>query len=192
LLSNLARCGICGARMVSKTRNHPRMTVYTCEARAHLQRGAAEVDAFIEAVIVERLSRPDAAELLTPDQTSDTSALHLQDAALRARLDEQARLHADGKIDGRQLEAGTATIRQQREEITAALAASSSGSVLAGVADAADPEAAWTSLDLSRQRAIIAVLIEVTILPAKRGRRSGWEPGESYFDPASVQVEWKR
>jgi site-specific DNA recombinase len=36
------------------------------------------------------------------------------------------------------------------------------------------------------------VLMTVTILPARRGRRPGWRPGESYFDPDTVKIEPKR
>jgi site-specific DNA recombinase len=194
LLVNLARCGICGERVISKGRagRFP-MVVYTCSAAAHLSRNAAEVDAFVEAVVIERLSRPDAAVLLAPDGAGTLiSELHTRDAGLRARLDEQARLHAQGVIDARQLAEGTASIRTQREQITAELVAASRGSVLQGVADADDPEAAWQGLDLSRRRAILEVLLVVTVLPSRRGRRPGWEPGESYFDPGSVRIDWKR
>jgi hypothetical protein len=95
-------------------------------------------------------------------------------------------------IDAGQLVQATATIRTQREQITAQLAAMSRGSVLAGVADAADPAKVWAGLDLSRKRAIIDVLMTVTILPARRGRRPGWRAGESYFDPATVDLLPKR
>jgi DNA invertase Pin-like site-specific DNA recombinase len=192
LLVNLAHCGVCGELVISKARARPNMVVYTCKASAHLSRNAADVDAFVEAVIVERLSRPDAAELLVPDRQGDTAGLHLRDAALGERLVELGRLYGDGVIDAPQLQAATASIRSQREQITATLAAASRGSVLAGVADAPDPAKVWAGLDLSRRRAIIDTLATVTILPARRGRRPGWQPGQSYFDPGSVLVEPKR
>jgi hypothetical protein len=166
--------------------------VYTCRSGKHVIRNAAEVDAFVEALIVERLSRPDAAELLAPDQKGDTAQLHLRDAALQARLDELGRLAGEGEIDPSQLVQATAAIRRQREEITAALAAMTAGSVLAGVADAPDPARVWKGLDLSRKRAIVDVLVDVVILPARKGRRPGWRAGETYFDPATVEVHWKR
>jgi hypothetical protein len=51
---------------------------------------------------------------------------------------------------------------------------------------------AWASLDFDRRGAVIDTLVQVTILPARRGRRPGWRPGEPYFNPASVQVTPKR
>jgi DNA invertase Pin-like site-specific DNA recombinase len=192
LLSNLAVCGVCGGLVIAKGRARPSMVVYTCPAAAHLSRNAAEVDAFVTAVILERLSRPDARELLVPDRRADTAALHLRDAALAERLVELGRLYGDGTIDAPQLQAATAAIRTQRERITAELAAMTRGSVLAGVADAPDPAKVWKGLDLSRKRAIIDTLATVTILPARKGRRAGWRAGESYFDPATVRIEPKR
>src|SRR6266508_1626123 len=204
LLSGLARCGapvedaICGSPVRSfsaggRSRGRQLKPTYTCRTGKHVVRDAAALDEFVEAVIVERLSRPDAADLLAPDQTGDVAALHARDAALRARLDELGRLYGEGVIDAAQLAKGSAAIRTQREQITAQLTAASRGSVLAGVADAADPAKVWAGLDLSRKRAIIDVLVDVVILPAAhKGRRAGWRAGETYFDPASVAITWKR
>jgi site-specific DNA recombinase len=195
LMSGLALCGVCGGPVRSFSASAKRRKtkpVYTCRTGKHVIRNAAEVDAYVEAVILERLARPDAAELLAPDQAGDLTGLHDQDAALHARLDELGRLYGEGTIDASQLQAATAAIRTQRERITAALAASSRGSVLAGVADAPDPAKVWAGLDLSRKRAIVDVLVEVVILPAHKGRRAGWQAGETYFDPESVSIVWKR
>jgi site-specific DNA recombinase len=191
LLSGLARCGVCGDTVRSFSASAQRRKtkpVYTCRTGKHVIRDAAEVDAFVEAVILERLSRPDARELLVPDRQADAASLHLRDAALAERLVELGRLYGDGTIDAPQLQAATAAIRAQRQKITAQLAAASRGSVLAGVADAPDPAKVWKGLDLSRKRAIIDTLATVAILPARRGRRPGWRAGESYFDPATVAI----
>jgi site-specific DNA recombinase len=193
LLSGLAVCGVCGdpVRSFSASgRRRKTKPVYVCRSGKHVVRDAAECDQLVEAVILERLRRPDARDLLTPAGTqADTTALHLRDAALAERLVELGRLYGDGAIDAPQLQAATASIRTQREQITAELAAASRGSVLAGVADAPDPAAVWQRLDLSRRRAIIDTLVTVTILPARKGRRPGWQPGERYFDPRTVRVE---
>ena len=93
-------------------------------------------------------------------------------------------------IDALQLASGTAAIRTQREQVTASLAAASRSGVLQGVADAPDPATVWEGLDLSRRRAIVDVLLEVTILRTKRG--GARRKGETSFDPASVAIEWKR
>jgi site-specific DNA recombinase len=194
LMSGRARCGVCGDLVKSFSATAKRRStkpVYTCRSGKHVIRNAAEVDAYVEDVVVGIL-RERGPELLAPDQKGDPSALHLRDAALQARLDELGRLAGEGEIDPSQLVQATAAIRRQREAITAQLGAMTAGSVLDGVANALDPAKAWESLDLSRKRAIVDVLMDVTILPAKRGRRAGWQPGESYFDPATVRIEPRR
>jgi DNA invertase Pin-like site-specific DNA recombinase len=190
LLSGIATCSVCGAP-VRSTSASGRPT-YTCSSGKHVVRSAGEVDAYVAAVILERLGRPDARELLAPNRAVDTAELHLRDTALRERLDGLAAAYADGAIDGRQLREGTERIRAQRAEVEAQLAANARGSVLAGVVDAPDPAAVWRGLDLDRRRAVVQVLVEVVIHPARRGRRPGWQPGESYFDPRTVQVTPKR
>jgi DNA invertase Pin-like site-specific DNA recombinase len=189
LLSRLARCGVCGAPVKSTSTSG--RSVYACAGK-HVVRDAVTVDRFVEKVILERLSRPDARDLLVPDKTVDTVGLHARDTALRERLDELGRMFGEEAIDGRQLREGTERIRAQRAEISAQLAMAPRGSVLAGVADAPDPAKAWKGLDLDRRRAIVQVLVEVTILPARRGRRPGWRAGEPYFDPSTVRVEPKQ
>ena len=191
LLSGLARCGVCDEPVRSNVAawRDRRVPSYTCPA-GHVRRQAVELDEFIEALVIERLSRADAVELLAPDQTGDVAALHAQDAGLRARLDELGRLYGDGVIDALQLASGTASIRTQREQVTVALAAASRDSVLQGVADAEDPEAVWRGLDLSRKRAVVDVLMKITILRMKRG--GARRKGETSFDRASIEITWKR
>ena len=79
-------------------------------------------------------------------------------------------------------------LRREQAKVQAELAATGRHQVLAGVADAPDPAQVWGRLDLDRRRAVIDVLVQVAVLPARKGRRAGWRPGESYFDPASVRI----
>jgi len=58
---------------------------------------------------------------------------------------------------------------------------------VAGLIGAQDIEAEWNKLDLSRRRAVVAYLMTVTMLPARKGR----QPGGGYWDPASVRIDWK-
>jgi len=41
---------------------------------------------------------------------------------------------------------------------------------------------------VDRRRAIVDELMTVVIHHAPKGRRKGWRPGESYFDPTSIEV----
>jgi hypothetical protein len=165
---------------------------YTCRSGKHVVRVADAVDQLVTKVIIERLSRPDVLDLIVRDTGHDTAPLHARAGALRERLNGLARAYADGGIDARQLWEGSEHARAQLAEVEDQIAVLSRGSTLTGVADAADPGRVWATLDLDRRRAIIDTLLEVTILPARKGRRSGWRPGEPYFDPSTVRMDPKR
>jgi hypothetical protein len=55
--------------------------------------------------------------------------------------------------------------------------------VFDGVIGAADPGAVWAGLPLDRRRALIDILMTVTIAPIGRVGRG--------FDPASVEIVWR-
>jgi DNA invertase Pin-like site-specific DNA recombinase len=184
--TNLFLCH-CGQPVISKGRNKPKMTVYTCSAGAHLSRNAAEVDAYVRDVVIGILVER-GRDLLIPEGAHERMAeLTARDAALAAKLGELGRDYAADKIDLPTVQAATAAIRTERETITAELTNMAAGSVLQGVADAPDVAKAWDGLDLSRQREIVRLLMTVTLKRSRRGRRAGWRPGDSYFDPASVE-----
>ena len=194
LLSGMALCGVCGAPVRSTSagghsRGRRMKPAYTCRSGKHVVRDAAEVDRFVEKVILERLSRKDARDLLTRDTPGDTAGLHLEADQLDQRLKGLADAYADGAIDAGQLRSGSERLRARQAAVEEEIAARSRRSVLAGVADAPDPAKVWKGLPLDRRRAVVDVLVTVTILPGRRGRRPGWQAGESYFDPATVRVE---
>lgn len=192
--TGLYLCGSCGGpvkvQSTSRARK-PLRPVYTCRARKHVARTCEEVDRIVCGVVLDRLSRPDAADLLKRDARQDTTDLRARAVALRQRLDELAALYGDGAIDARQLREGSERLRSQLAAAEAEIAEASRGSVLAGVADAADVAAAWELLELDRRRAVIDALVVVTLIPSQRGRPSGWRPGQPYFDPTSVRIDWK-
>jgi site-specific DNA recombinase len=184
--TNLYRCH-CGALVVSKARGGPyKMAVYTCSAGAHLSRNAAEVDAYVRDVVLGVLAER-GRDLLVPEGAHERMAeLHARDAVLAGRLRDLGQALATDQMDFLTVEQATATIRAERESITAELTSMAAGSVLSGVADAVDVAAAFDACDLSRKRAIVDLLMVVTLNRSRRGRRAGWRPGDSYFDPESV------
>jgi DNA invertase Pin-like site-specific DNA recombinase len=197
LLSGIAMCGVCGGPVRSTSAGghssgRPMKPGYTCRSGKHVVRDAAECDRLVENVILERLRRPDARDLLTTGRTADTTELHQEADLVRQRLTGLADAYADGDIDAQQLRAGTERLRARLDVIESELATSTRGSVLAGVVDAPNPAEVWAKLDLGRRRAIVDTLVAVTILPGRKGRRPGWKAGESYFDPQTVRIEPRR
>ncbi|MEH0981169.1 recombinase family protein [Micromonospora sp. CPCC 205556] len=196
LLSGLALCGVCGSPVratlvATKSRS---VASYTCKVGKCVSRNAAELDAYVGAVVVERLSRPDVVDLLSASGRPDSGALHLDASALRERLDGLAAAYADGAIDVRQLREGSERLRARLAEVEDQLAIAGHGDALAGLAGligAADAGAAWDGLDLHRRRAVVDTLMTVRIHRTKKGRPLGWTPGSSYFDPSTVKIAWR-
>lgn len=189
--SGLYRCGVCGSTMrVDRTGDG--RPFYRCREVAHLTRDQADVDQFVSTVIAERLRRPDALDLLRPAAPEiDVAALESQALELVERKAQLAAVFAEGAIDPAQLAEGSrrldAMLTGLREQISAAY----SGTAFEGIAEAADPGAAWLDATLERQRLVLDALLTVTLKPTGRGRPPGWRPGETYFRAESVEIEWR-
>lgn len=189
--SGLYLCGVCGGPLTGNTTagGGPgnRRAAYRCRAadrdgQSHVVRDVERLDAWVVEVIVERLSRPDALEASAPRQ-EDTAPLHAEAAALRARLDEAARGWAAGALTQAQLLAATSELRTRLDAVEARIGQSRQGSVLDGLTGADDVRAAWEAMPLDRQRAVLDVLMTVTVLPREK---TGRLRGGTYFDPSKV------
>jgi site-specific DNA recombinase len=152
----------------------------------HVARQAVLIEDFIEKLVIARLSRDDAADLIAvPDGGPDVGALREQAAAIRANLDEMAADRALGLITRGQMLAATERANLRLGEIEAELEHAARENVLAPLVAAENAAAVWADLDLSRKRAIIKTLMTITLLsPGKGARRA--------FDPATVQVTWRQ
>ena len=203
--SGLYVCGVCGqsALRVSQIGNH-RQPGYRCKARedtghsgGHVTRAAPPLDDYVERIIVARLQQPDATSLYTASTGTDldTTALHTEAAALGQRLTDLSTAFAEGTITLAQLRTGTSTLRARLTEIDDTLTAAAAVNPLAGLAGHPDIADIWygnapdrcDGLDLGRRRAVLAILLTVTVLPTSKGRR----PDGSYFDPTGIKIDWK-
>jgi DNA invertase Pin-like site-specific DNA recombinase len=192
LLSGIGTCGVCGGPLVGSTGGNSkhRHPAYRCgETRSHVSRHAPSVDAFVAAVVVERLRQPDAADLLAPRDapTADRAA---QRAALSAREREAADLFTSGLITAAQLAHISADIIKQTEDLDRLDAVDARESTLRAVRGA-DPQTVWDSLDLDQRRSLVQIMMRVVVRPAKRGRPAGWTSGQSYFDAESIEIIWR-
>lgn len=190
MLSGVATCGACGGPILCTQVATKRMAVpsYACKASKHVVRNAAELDTYIGAVVIERLGRPDAAGLLATANAPDAAPLHRKADALRERLNELAITYADGAIDAQQLRQGSEKLRARLAAVEAEIAAAGQRSVLFGLAGEQDVADRWELLSVDRRRTIVDQMLTVVIHRTAKGRRKGWRPGESYFDPTSIQI----
>ncbi|MFE5218417.1 MULTISPECIES: recombinase family protein [unclassified Streptomyces] len=201
--SGLYRCGVdeCPETVRCSTsgkgsRNH-HVPAYRCRTGKHVTRVAGPLDEHVTNLVLVRLSRPDAASALLPPPRAAESREDLAATAnaLRAKLDTFVADYAADLITRQQMLDGTALTRQRLEQIEAKMAAQAQQSVLAGL-PLGTPKVVeeWTSYHLDKQRAIVDALMTVYILPARRGRPAGFQPGvtKTYFNPDAVRIEWKQ
>ncbi len=181
LLSGIAVCGVCEGRIrVQKNRGY---LAYLCVDGFHVSRKKDNLDEMVTAVVLERLSRPDLADLMAGDSTdADATAAAGEVAELRARLeafyDEAARGGltplALARIESRLLPQIDAAEKRARRSHSAPLLDAVAGPDAAG---------AWERLSLEQRREVVSLLCKVRIL---RGR-----PGARAFDPETVEIGWK-
>lgn len=183
LLTGLARCGLCGATVHGGGAAKGQGKVYRCREHAHLARSAEPVEEYVAAVVVERLSRPDAADLLVDSSKPDVAALRDDATALRARMDSLAVEFADGELTASQLRAASERLRSRLAAVEAEMADAGRADVLGPLVTADDVRAGWDGLSVARRRAVIDALMAVTVYPPGRGTRT--------FRPETVQINWR-
>lgn len=189
LLSGLARCGVCGQAVSSAgtariRQDGERRTVYRCRSRQHVARDAVPVDDLVSRVVIDRLSRPDAAGLLDDRDAPDAAALVTEAGTVRARLDELAAAYAAGAVDLGQLTTGSDALRARLRSVEARQAPSRRVPVLGALVGAQDVAKIWHALPFERQRAVIDLLARVVIDPATR-------QGARVFNPDLIRIDWK-
>jgi site-specific DNA recombinase len=181
LLSGLARCGGCGAVMFATTAvsRGARYFVYRCRG-CYLTRRLDQVDEVVQAVMIARLSRPDAASLLAP--SVDLDALRAEVTDLRDRRDALAALLADGVLSAAAVAEQAGRLTRRLAEIEGRITAALGDSPAAALVNADDVAAAWEGLGVRSRKTAIDTLMTVTILPAGKGQR---------FDPEHVRIDWR-
>lgn len=173
------------------------VVAYRCRAAVHVTRTATLLDGYVEAVVVERLSRPDAVGLFVPSPKvgETTEQLAVRANTLRVKLDQYSADYDDDLITRKQMLDGTARTRSKLAEIETEMSRRATVPVLARLPlGSPEFEAAWKTYTLERKRAVIDALMTVTVLPSRRGRPKGFRPGTGavYFDPSAVRIEWKK
>ncbi|MGP5228244.1 recombinase family protein [Arthrobacter rhombi] len=182
-LSGLMVCGKCGKKMYAGahvTRGEKRM-VYKCHGGYCLTRQLPLVDEYVNAVIVARLSRPDAAQLLTED--NDVSAERAEAAQVRRRRDALAGLLADGLLSPAAVREQAGKLSLELSRLEGIINSAQQVSPVAEVLGAADVAATWEALPLKNRRQIVRALVDLTVLPTTRGRG---------FHPEHIKIDWKQ
>lgn len=183
LLSGLALCGICRSTVHAGAASRAGKPSYRCSgSMGHFARMAEPVEEFVNAVMIARLSRPDAQDLTASKADDEGAKRALEAAGLRLRLEALAVEFAEGNITAAQLRVATEHIRTRLEVEEAASVEATRLDALRPLVGARDVAEVWRGLDDAKKRAVIAVLATVVIYPPGRGVRT--------FDPDTVGIEW--
>jgi DNA invertase Pin-like site-specific DNA recombinase len=176
--SGLYLCRVCDEPLSSWSGGR-----YRCRGGAHVTRAQGPVDRYVEAVLRERLGRPDLAGVLIRRDVDAEPYL--------AEIDRQKRLIRRAEDDYRAELIEAADLKATRDAARVALrqaedglAAVSRSTASSSVIGAADPAAAYDGADLATRRAVLDLLMTVRLLPGHRYSRT--------FDPDTVDIRWKQ
>jgi hypothetical protein len=140
------------------------------------------VDELIEALLVARLSQPDALATLSQGDDAEVTAARDELIRLRAKLARARQLVDEDRLS---LESLVDLEARSLPRIHAAQRAAQPRDIPAVVCEVAGEQAAqrWAEISVADQRTLLDLLIEVTILPTSRR----FQP----FDPDSVRIRWR-
>lgn len=194
LLTGIAVCGNpdCGRPMHGGGASHKK-PVYRCSsdsdktiekaAGRHPNRLAEPIDDYVTALVIARLARSDARELLTDEARPDVPALRQEANELRARLEEMAADFADDvEVSLAEYRVMTKRLREKLARVEDLLADAGRVDVLGELVSSEDVAATWEAMERPRQRAVISELVTVRVLTVGRGVRT--------FRPESIDVTW--
>lgn len=185
LLSGLVECGRCGDALKPQSvpmfamPNADRVMIYRCST-CYLTRRMDLVNEVVLGVLVERLSRPDALDLLATDV--DVTALRERVVDARQRRDALAKMLGDGIMSPEAARTQAERLTGQIDELERQIIGATGTDPLAKLAQAGDVAAAVDRMTLRQLRDAIRALMTVRILPAGKGVR---------FNPEHVEIDWK-
>jgi site-specific DNA recombinase len=181
LLSGIARCGRCGGPMYCGKAGGK--LTYECKpGRGHLARNQEHLDAYVTAMILERLATIDLDDLGA--EHPDAIEARAEAAEMRERISDAADKFAAGEISSSTLAKVEANLTPK---IRAAEKRGRAAAVPPNVGDLAGEgvDARWDALSIEQQREIVRLLLDVTVLPDTRPR------GSRGFDSDAVRLEWR-
>jgi hypothetical protein len=192
LLSGLLRCGKCGNGLYSRPRGNTRR--YACMSGPDHKGGcgrltvvADPLERLVADAVLYRLDTPDLADTLAGRHSTDTRTQELSQAVddAQEQLEELSLAYAERAITMREWMTAKAPIQRRQEHAQRQLASLTRSDALAGlIGNGQQLGASWNTLNLSRQHAITAALVDhVVIAPGT--------PGVRTLDRARVSIVWR-
>jgi DNA invertase Pin-like site-specific DNA recombinase len=160
-------------------RSHGTPTRYRCKEGC-VTRSAAPIDEAVTKLIHARLALPDVMTLVNAPTGKETTAAAKELERQRGRLVQVEADYDEDLIDGKRYKEKRAKIEAEIGMALARLRRLGAGAEVAGVLTAADPVQAYEDAPLGVQQSVIRFFMDVTLLPAPRGRRG--------FDPETIRI----
>jgi DNA invertase Pin-like site-specific DNA recombinase len=192
LLSGLLRCGHCGGKLYSSSRGTTRR--YVCQSGpdhqgcGRLTIVAAPVEEWISEAILLRLDTPALADAMAGRAAADDRqvALLSEQQSIQSRMDELATSYGTGEISKPEWITARDVLQTRLLNTTRQLDQLSGSTTLTGlVGNGAELRARWESLDLSRQAAIVAAILDYATIMPNAGRST------NVFLPERVVPTWR-
>ena len=191
LLSGLLRCGRCDGKLFSSRRETSRR--YVCAAGpdhggcGKLTVVAAPVEELITEAVLFRLDSPTLADALVGKVAENSDAYELSEAlsADRHQLEELGGMWGRKEINASEWAAAKAPIQQRIKETERRLVRVSHSDALLGFVGTPGLRERWSTLNLTRQRAIVEAVLEFAIIEPKT------TAGTATFNPDRVRPHWR-
>ena len=192
LLTRLLRCGLCGEPMVARPRSGGQRR-YACakgpglSGCGHMYLGADQAEAFVTEAVLYRLDSPAFAAALNGKQRAQPDAERYQREAdeAQAHLAELADAYGNKAIGMTEWLAARKPIEARLTVARKQLANSTRTTVLDGNVGAdSGLRERWGKLDLTRQHAIIAAVLDHVVVGPGR-------PGYNRFDESRLTPVWR-
>ena len=153
---------------------HADRPIYRCQKRGagHGARDQQSIDEFISLILVKRLSRPDAVNLLRKGSGEDPVRLLAEKAQLRQQLESLGTAIAQGLNPVTAIKA-TQEIDAKIAALDVRLAAAVEVDPLASLVGAPDVPARWQELGLDVRRAVLRELLDVRVRQVYKGTGEG-------------------
>lgn len=187
--SGLYLCGKCNSPMRpapyggTPSRGSERKYLYRCVESAHLTVSTRQTDDHVRSVVAELVRDPRVVAAMTGDDTQLTEA-RARRSALTVRLETFESDYASGAITGAQLQKATEAVNAELAQIDKQLTEGLRKTTATPVTSAPDPGAAFLSAPVDVQRAVLAAVLTVTILPAPY-KGAAWTPERLSFTPVA-------
>jgi DNA invertase Pin-like site-specific DNA recombinase len=194
LLSGMLRCGKCGGKLFSSVRRDRQVTTrrYVCSSSpdhggcGKLTAVAAPIEEWITEAVLMRLDNPAVTDAIEGRASADDrhAILSAELDADRSQMRELAELWADKVISSAEWKAAREPIEARIHATERQLSSISGTHTLDGwVGNSAGLRQAWATLNLTRQAAIIAAVLDyATIAPGQSGARA--------LDPSRIIPTW--